>query len=76
MRVPSFPAYVLIHAHYNTSLHMPACSAQEVFLTQSHVCMAMEYAKGGDLYNYVKAYGHLKEPVARCATARAGEEYS
>ena len=33
--------------------------------------MAMEYAKGGDLYNYVKAYGYLKEPVARCASGQA-----
>ena len=48
-----------------------ACTVQEVFLTQSHVCMAMEYAKGGDLYNYVHACGHLKEPVARCASGRA-----
>ena len=38
--------------------------------------MAMEYAKGGDLYNYVKAYGHLKEPVARCASSRGIHECS
>ena len=58
------------------SLITHACTALEVFLTQSHVCMAMEYAKGGDLYNYVKAYGHLKEPVARCASRRGMHECS
>ena len=28
--------------------------------------MAMEYVKGGDLYNFVKVKGSLKEAVARC----------
>ena len=54
------PPSLIKHAH----------TAQEVFLTPSHVCMAMEYAKGGDLYNYVKAMGCLKEATSRCVRGR------
>lgn len=39
--------------------------AQEVFLTQQYICIAMEYASGGNLFNYVQRAQRLKEPAAR-----------
>ena len=42
------------------------CTSQEVFLTQTCICIVMEYAKGGNLFNYLKQAGQLQEPVARC----------
>ena len=40
--------------------------SQEAFLTPTYVCIVMEYAQGGNLFNYLKMAGHLQEPVARC----------
>jgi serine/threonine protein kinase len=44
-----------------------AASAQ-VFLTASHLAIAMEYAQGGDLFNYTlghRPHGRLAEQQAR-----------
>ena len=44
-----------------------ACLAQ-VFLTQTHLAIAMEYAQGGDLFNYTlghRPHGRLAEQQAR-----------
>uniref|UniRef100_A0A7R9VAN1 Protein kinase domain-containing protein n=1 Tax=Chlamydomonas euryale TaxID=1486919 RepID=A0A7R9VAN1_9CHLO len=38
---------------------------REVFLTSEHICIAMEYATGGSLFEYVQKQGRLKEAVAR-----------
>jgi hypothetical protein len=40
---------------------------QEVFLTPDYICIAMEYASSGNLFNYVKQAVRLKEAAARCA---------
>ena len=37
----------------------------EVFESESHLLMVMEYAGGGDLLQYVKARGRLSESEAR-----------
>lgn len=36
-----------------------------MFLTQKHLCIAMEYAPGGDLFEYVVRKKGLKEEEAR-----------
>ncbi len=44
---------------------LPKRRMQEVFLTDQAICIAMEYASGGSLFNYVKRHGYLQEPAAR-----------
>ncbi len=42
--------------------------ARQVFLTQTHLAIAMEYAQGGDLFNYTlghRPHGRLAEQQAR-----------
>jgi serine/threonine-protein kinase SRK2 len=38
---------------------------KEVFLTPKFICIVMEYASGGSLFQYVHKQGRLKEAVAR-----------
>ncbi|GFH28853.1 protein kinase domain-containing protein [Haematococcus lacustris] len=38
---------------------------KEVFVTKEYICIAMEYATGGNLFNYVQQAGPLKEETAR-----------
>eukprot|EP00775_Hariotina_reticulata_P011453 gene11453-11599_t len=38
---------------------------KEVFLTRKFICIVMEYASGGTLFQYVQKQGRLKEAVAR-----------
>jgi hypothetical protein len=45
-----------------------ALPALQVFLTQTHLAIAMEYAQGGDLFNYTlghRPHGRLAEQQAR-----------
>lgn len=47
---------------------MSTCSAHcppQVFLTNNHLAIAMEYAAGGNLYQLVARSGGLPEPDAR-----------
>lgn len=46
----------------------PQCSAAQVFLTSTHLAIAMEYAQGGDLFNYTlghRPHGRLAEQQGR-----------
>ncbi len=44
----------------------PSTPTQEVFLSHNHICIAMEYANGGNLGSYIQnAGGRLKEAAAR-----------
>lgn len=45
--------------------HPHVVEFREVFLTADCVCIAMEYASGGSLFDYIKSQHRLKEPVAR-----------
>jgi len=38
---------------------------KEVFLTKEEVCIVMEYANGGSLFNMVRTHKRLKESIAR-----------
>ncbi len=38
---------------------------REVFLTEEHLCIVMEYANGGSLFNLVRKERRLKESLAR-----------
>ena len=46
---------------------MPACPPAhlQVFLTPQHLSIAMEYAAGGDMFEYVVRKGGLRESEAR-----------
>ena len=47
---------------------MPQHAWLQVFLTPTHLAIVMEYAKGGDLFNYTMRHGphgRLAEPQAR-----------
>ena len=47
-------------------LHHPhVIEFREVFLTDEYICIAMEYASGGSLFQYVQKAGRLQEPAAR-----------
>ena len=41
----------------------------QVFLTQDHLAIVMEYVNGGDMFNYVKRRGGLEEDEGRDASA-------
>jgi serine/threonine protein kinase len=43
----------------------PAAAHAQVFLTNNHLAIAMEYAAGGNLYQLVARSGGLPEPDAR-----------
>lgn len=45
--------------------HPHVIEFKEVFLTPKYICIAMEYASGGNLFNYVQKAARLKEPAAR-----------
>ncbi|KAK2384474.1 serine/threonine-protein kinase SRK2A [Trifolium repens] len=48
------------------SLHHPnIIQFKEVFLTPTHIAIVMEYAAGGDLFDYVCSQGTLSEDMAR-----------
>jgi serine/threonine-protein kinase SRK2 len=41
------------------------CVDSQVFLTKEYLAIAMEYAAGGDMFQYVKHRGGLEEVEAR-----------
>jgi hypothetical protein len=43
----------------------PSAVQVQVFLTQQHLSIAMEYAAGGDMFEYVVRKGGLRESEAR-----------
>lgn len=45
--------------------HPHVIQFKEVFLTHKYICIVMEYATGGTLFQYVQKQGRLKEAVAR-----------
>ncbi|KAF6257324.1 kinase-like domain-containing protein [Scenedesmus sp. NREL 46B-D3] len=45
--------------------HPHVIQFKEVFLTHRFICIVMEYATGGSLFQYVQQHGCLKEAVAR-----------
>mmetsp|Transcript_18816 Transcript_18816/g.32119 ORF Transcript_18816/g.32119 Transcript_18816/m.32119 type:complete len:375 (-) Transcript_18816:784-1908(-) len=45
--------------------HPHVIEFKEVFLTDTYICIAMEYATGGNLFSYVQRAVRLKEPAAR-----------
>lgn len=45
--------------------HPHVVQFREVFLTQEHVCILMEYANGGSLFDLVRTQKRLKETQAR-----------
>lgn len=45
--------------------HPHVIQFKEVFLTAEYICIAMEYATGGSLFQYVQQQARLKEAVAR-----------
>ena len=45
--------------------HPHVISLREVFLTQQHLVLVMEFAPGGDLFTYVRSRAGLPEPEAR-----------
>lgn len=45
--------------------HPHIIALQEVFLTDTHLVLAMEYAAGGNLFHYVKSRKGLSEHDAR-----------
>lgn len=45
--------------------HPHVIEFKEVFLTDDYICIAMEYASGGNLFSYVQKAGRLQEPAAR-----------
>mmetsp|Transcript_29538 Transcript_29538/g.65405 ORF Transcript_29538/g.65405 Transcript_29538/m.65405 type:complete len:400 (+) Transcript_29538:305-1504(+) len=51
--------------NHRTLRHPHVIEFKEVFLTQDHICIAMEYASGGNLFSYVTRAVRLKEPAAR-----------
>ena len=48
------PAQHMLHTHTSQQLLM------QVFLTPEYLAISMEYAKGGDMFQYVKAKGGLQ----------------
>lgn len=51
--------------HCYSSAFYTAAQRQEVFLTSDYICIAMEFASSGNLFNYVKQAIRLKEAAAR-----------
>lgn len=46
-------------------VHPHIVQFKEVFLTNQYLCIAMEYAPGGDMFEYVVRKGGLRESEAR-----------
>jgi len=46
-------------------LHAHIIRFREVFLTSTHIAIVMEYASGGELFEFVKRSGRLSEDAAR-----------
>lgn len=44
---------------------MPYPRAPQVFLTPTHLCIVMEFAPGGDMFEYVVRKNGLREDEAR-----------
>ena len=51
--------------NHSRLLHPHVIQFREVFLTDSHLAIVMEFAAGGDMFQYVKARGGLDEGDAR-----------
>ena len=62
--VPPLPACMQIINHMKLR-HPHIIGLREVFLTSTHLVLAMEYAAGGDLFRYVSARRGLPEDDAR-----------
>ena len=45
--------------------HPHVIKLEEIFVTDTHLALVMEYADGGDLFNYVRQRGSLSESHAR-----------
>ena len=45
--------------------HPHVIKLEEIFLTETHLALVLEYADGGDMFQYVKQRGHLDESHAR-----------
>lgn len=67
--VKNFKTYVKREIVHQSSLKHPfIVSLKEVFLTQTHLAIAMEYAQGGDMFKYIcrhKPHCRLLESQAR-----------
>ncbi|KAK9918091.1 hypothetical protein WJX75_001144 [Coccomyxa subellipsoidea] len=67
--VKNYQLYVRREIQNQSSLRHPLIvSLREVFLTPTHLAIAMEYAQGGDLFNYTlghRPHGRLAEQQAR-----------
>eukprot|EP00884_Botryococcus_braunii_P022478 jgi/Botrbrau1/8914/Bobra.0148s0028.1 len=51
--------------NHSNFCHPHVIQFKEVFLTDDYLAIAMEYAPGGDLFQYVRDHGGLKEEDAR-----------
>ena len=51
--------------NHSNFVHPHVVQFKEVFLTPTHLAIAMEYAPGGDLFSYVSQRGGLSEEDAR-----------
>jgi serine/threonine protein kinase len=49
----------------NPAFDRVLCVFTQVFLTSQHLSIAMEYAAGGDMFEYVVRKGGLRESEAR-----------
>ena len=45
--------------------HPHVIKLEEIFMTETHLALVLEYADGGDMFQYVKQRGHLSEAHAR-----------
>lgn len=45
--------------------HPHVIKLEELFITEEHLVLVMEYADGGDLFSYVRRRGRLREDTAR-----------
>jgi serine/threonine-protein kinase SRK2 len=53
-------------ANHRRLAHPHIVAFREAFLTEAHLCIAMEYVGGGNLQQWVEARGRLPEWQARC----------
>ncbi|KXZ44825.1 hypothetical protein GPECTOR_61g778 [Gonium pectorale] len=51
--------------HRLLNYHPHVVQFREVFLTSEHICIVMEYASAGCLFDYVTRHGRLRETEAR-----------
>lgn len=57
------------HAHPNI------VQLREVFLTQHHLAIVLEYMKGSNMPTYLAKHAPLPEPVARCAAPQLPDSF-